>query len=133
MVYTLNPSGAELNPISLSKGASDKTIAETGQSSAIPKVEKELLHTEGMEPKDGNNDRESTGGSPKPSNRHGDGGPIRGNKRTQLNTKGVQRGKSERLPPGIAPQTGSDASREILSALDDLRLKSEVSGLYKMM
>lgn len=133
MVHTLNPSGAELNPISLSKGASDKTITETDQSSAIPKVEKELLHTEGMEPKDGNNDRESTGGSPKPSNRHGDGGPIRGKKRTQLITKGVQREKSGRLPPGTVLQTGNDTSREILSALDDLRLKSEVSGLYKMM
>jgi len=133
MVLTSNLSGAYENPFTLSAKGNDKTIARSGQSSAIPNVEKELQQVVEMEPKDDKNGRESTTGSPKPSNRHGDGGPVRGGKRTQLVSKGVQRDNTEGLLAGTSIPTGEKDCWEITSALDKLRKESEVRGIYQMM
>lgn len=133
MVHTLNPSGGYDNPISLNIEASDKAIAETDQSSAIPNAEKELIHSDGMEPKDDKNNKESTTGSPKPGNRQGDGGPVRGNRRTQPVAKGAQRSITEGLPAEASDPNGDKAGREITSALDKLRLKSEVRNIYRVL
>lgn len=131
MVLTSNLSGAYENPITLNAKGSDKTIDKSDQSLAIPNVEKELKRVVEMEPKDDKNGRESTTGSPKPSNRHGDGGPVRGNKRTHLATKGVQRDNTETLLSGTV--STEIVCREVVSALDKLRKESEVRDIYRLM
>jgi|SRR5690554_1979956 len=132
MDQTLHLSGAELNPSSINNKTAKEKLPETGQSSDKPNFETELKQSEQMGPKDDKNDKESTTGSPKSGDRHGDGGLVQGNKRTQLVSKGVQRILSTKTQ-AEASVPRDKAGLELQVALDDPRLKSEGRGLYVMM
>ena len=103
----------------------------TDQSHIMPNSEKELMHSEGDEPKDVKNDEESTTGSPKSSDRHGDGEPILGHGRTQPVAQGVKRNRSANLRAEGA-QRGK-VGTEINAAFTSLRLKSKDHELYNKM
>lgn len=133
MVSTSNPSGAKENPITPEDKGSDKTTAESDQSSAVPNVEKEPQQVVGMGPVGDNNGRESTTGTPKRSNPQGVGGPVRGGRRTQPATKGVQRGNTGTTPSGTSSPNGEEVCRESVSALNRLREEFEVRDIYKLM
>jgi len=133
MVQNLHLSGAELNPFSRHTKANDKETTKSGQSFVVCDSEKELQQADGMEPKDDQDDKESTTGSPKPSNRQGDGGPIVGHGRMQAKTKGVQRGKSKRTPAEASVPSGDKAGRCNLLALDKLLINCKARRIYSLM
>ena len=128
---TLTLTGAELNPTSLDKKAGDKEMMGTDQSHIIPNSEKELMHSEGGEPKDVKNDGESTTGSPKSSDRHGDGEPIKGHERTQPMTQGVKQNRTA----GVRAEEASSGifGTEDNAVLTSLRLESKEHELYSKM
>lgn len=128
---TLTLTGAELNPTSLNIKAGDKEMMGTDQSLIMPNSEKELIHSEGGEPKDVKNDEESTTGSPKSSDRHGDGEPVLSHGRTQPTTQGVKRNQTAGLRAGEASL--GKVGTEINAAMTSLRLKSKDHELYSKM
>ena len=97
----------------------------------MPNSEKELIHSEGGEPKDVKNDEESTTGSPKSSDRHGDGEPVLSHGRTQPTTQGVKRNQTAGLRAGEASL--GKVGTEINAAMTSLRLKSKDHELYSKM
>jgi len=132
MVYISILPGADENPSSPNVKARDKELPETGQSSGKPNSEKGLKHSEKKRPKDGNNDKESTARSPKPSDRQGDGGLVVGRKRTQLTPKGVQRNLTDATKvEATVPR--DKAGLDMQSALTNPQLISEGRGLYRLM
>jgi len=133
LVQTSNLSGAKLNPVTLGNKGNNSTTGESGQSSPVPNVGTESTTVEEMGPVERNNEGESTTGSPKRSNPHGDGGPILGGGRTQSATKGVQRKTSGTLPPGPSSSKDEKNCRESVLALEQLRGKFEVHDIYRLM
>ena len=103
----------------------------TDQSHIIPNSEKELMHSEGGGPKDVRNDEESTTGSPKSSDRHGDGEPVLGPGQTQPGAQGAKRNQTanHRAEEIRVDRVGT----EINAALTSLRLKSKDHELYSKM
>lgn len=132
MVHINHSSGAELNPISRSGKTSDKEDAESGQNSASSDSEKELQQADRMEPKETNDDKESTTGSPNLGNRNGDGDPIIESEGMQLRNGGGQRGKANG-PSAEASVPADKAGRSALSAIDELRNGTETRRVYSMM
>jgi len=132
MVHISILPGADENPSSPNAKAKDKELPETGQSSSKPNSEKGLKQSDKKEPKDDKNDKESTTRSPKPSNRHGDGGPVVGRKRTQLAPKGVQRNLSDATKVEATIHRDK-AGLDLQSALTNPQLRSEGRGLYRLM
>jgi len=132
MVHISILPGADENPSSTNAKAKDKEMPETGQSSGKPNSEKGLKQSDKKGPKDDKNDKESTARSPKPSDRHGDGGPVVGRKRTQLAPKGVQRNLSDATKVEATVQRDK-AGLDLQSALTNPQLRSEGRGLYRLM
>lgn len=124
--------GADENPSSPNTKAKDKEMSETDQSSGKPNSEKGLKQSDKKEPKDDKNDKESTARSPKPSDRHGDGGSVVGRKRTQLTPKGIQRNLSDSTKVEASVQRDK-AGLNLQSALTNPQLRSEGRGLYRLM
>nr|YP_009568396.1 hypothetical protein [Orbilia oligospora]QBL02026.1 hypothetical protein [Orbilia oligospora] len=132
MVQNLSSSGAELNPFSPNAEANDKELESTDQSDPKTISEKELPQVDRTEPKESENVEESNAGSPKSSNRQGDGGTVQGNERMQLITKGFQQistNSYQAETQDIKVQVG----RILELALGNIRLEPKIRDIYKLM
>ncbi|KAK6329607.1 hypothetical protein TWF718_003551, partial [Orbilia javanica] len=131
-VQNLSSSGAELNPYSTNNEAIDKELNSTDQSESNTISEKELQQVDRTEPKGNENVEESNLGSPKSSDRHGDGGTVKGDERMQLVIKGDQQISTNRYQvdtKDLKVQVG----RILELALGNDRLEPRIKNLYKLM
>lgn len=132
MVQNLCSSGAELNPFSPNTEANDKELESTNQSDPKTISEKELQQADRTEPKESENVEESNAGSPKSSNRQGDGETIQGKERMQLITKGFQQ-ISTNSYQADTQDVKIQVGRILESALGNFQLEPKIRDIYKLM